>query len=33
MIRFIDTSITVTTNYNSSQSVAAYDLPHSLLDS
>jgi hypothetical protein len=32
MIGFIGTSITITTNYNSSQSMAAWDSLHSLLD-
>jgi hypothetical protein len=32
MIRFIVTSITITTNYNSSQLLTVYDLLHSLLD-
>jgi hypothetical protein len=32
MIEFIDTSITIKTNYNSSQSMAAYDSLHSLLN-
>jgi hypothetical protein len=32
MIGFINTSITITTNYNSSQSMAAEDSLHSLLD-
>jgi hypothetical protein len=32
MIRFIGNSITITTNYNSSQSMTVSDLLHSLLD-